>query len=387
MTYTIGLPPNHISYAGGSSKNFMKVKDNYLKIIIKPIMPNQTSLLEAVESMVGKINLEPAAKEWVERMNALLSGSGGGVGDTLIIRALSEGPFTESYGNSLQNITMLGQMSEFVANSKVGTIAASLKAAGLNIDTVTGSFNNKNIDKAGKIVQGVADAAQNQKKIESGLNRLIPNIPGKKGIVKTTGVLGSHIAQLLAGNKPIFPLLWFNSSFSCGYNFSVRLYNPNPANSSMHESHIVRPLVSLLPFVLPYNDKKGTTYSSPLYMKIYSKGLFNIPAAMISNLSIVRGGDDNAIAFNGRPSIIDVRFSISPVYDKRLLYTSVENASMKPDIDTLLSQDGSNTIKETTQGYSSSGSRGVGATAISKKSTSRAPANNVSKQSATTPPI
>jgi hypothetical protein len=146
---------------------------------------------------------------------------------------------------------------------------------------------------------------------------------GHESLGNVFGTLLNMAGDMALGKKPIFPQVWWDSSFSAGYNFSIRLYNPNPANKEYHKARIIEPLSALLACVLPHGDG-GNTYESPLYFDIACPGLFKLPKVMITNMSVVKGGDDNAIAFNHRPGVIDVRFSITPIYDKRLIVDAFE---------------------------------------------------------------
>jgi hypothetical protein len=64
------------------------------------------------------------------------------------------------------------------------------------------------------------------------------------------------------------------------------------------------------------NDR---TYSNPLYVEAEASGLFSCKAGIISNLSIIKGGDENAIAFNGRPIYVDVNLTIQPLYNVTII--------------------------------------------------------------------
>jgi hypothetical protein len=119
-------------------------------------------------------------------------------------------------------------------------------------------------------------------------------------------------------HKIDFPMMWRGSSFSTSYSLMIRLYNPIAANDDYYERLIVAPLIALLAFVCPKSDD-GKTWSYPFIMKFDIPGRASLKAAYCSNISVVKGGDVNDVAYNSRPNMIDINMTINPVHSVKLL--------------------------------------------------------------------
>ena len=341
MAYVIGLPPKNNTPTGSSS--WMETKKNYLKIELTPISLSDGALKELINATTGQIafNSEEGKTEFKKRVGKL----GATIKDDppIDMYVLSEAPFTDTYGNTLENVTLIGQAAESLSQSGIAKLAFGLKASGIDTGNVLQEAINMMSKTSGEQLAPYIEAgrktfqqAQNKQEVQKAMESVV----GKGDLVNMGATLASTAASIVAGNKPIFPKVWWESSFSCGYNFSVRLYNPNPASTAMHTERIVNPLCALLALVLPVEStENGNTYTSPLYVSLKCKGLFNLEWAMITNMSVVRGGDDNTIAFNGRPGIIDIRFGVTPVYDKRMAGGSMKGVNEKTNIEALLDED------------------------------------------------
>jgi len=121
-------------------------------------------------------------------------------------------------------------------------------------------------------------------------------------------------------HKIDFPMMWRGSSFSTSYTLMIRLYNPIPLNDDYYERLIIAPLMALLAFVCP-KSTDGKTWTYPFIMKFSIPGRADLRAAYCSNLSVVKGGDVNDVAYNSRPNMIDINMSINPVHSVKLFST------------------------------------------------------------------
>jgi len=126
--------------------------------------------------------------------------------------------------------------------------------------------------------------------------------------------LGARINKLLGGSRVDFPMIWKNSSFNPTYSFTIRLFNPEPASLKATEKYIIGPLAALLSLGLPKTDDKGETYSYPYFVKLDCKGLFRLESGAISSITVVKGGDNQAIALNQRLQMVDVRLDIVSLF-------------------------------------------------------------------------
>ena len=342
--YTIGLPPKNNSMLGETS--WLDIKKNYLKIKLTPLSMGEGGLKELMKAGTGDISLKPDGKKFISRAKEL--GAGNVKGDTIDMHVLSEAPFTDTYNNTLQNVSMFGQVASSFANSSMAKAGFAMQSSGINATDTIESIAGL----AGITLKGDDKGNANWIKAMKEIDKDWQDTSKVEDILKSSGVFGkdskisapaaamlSTAVSILHGNKPLFPEVWWDSSYSCGYNYSVRLYNPNPANTQLHMQTIIDPMCALLALTLPILEKgSNNTYSSPLYVSAECKGLFLLDYGMITNMSIVKGGDDNAIAFNGRPSVVDIRFTITPIYSRRLIGTR-KGSGQSNDIKMMIGED------------------------------------------------
>jgi hypothetical protein len=134
------------------------------------------------------------------------------------------------------------------------------------------------------------------------------------------GAIGSaadRLSNLLAGHRVDFPQVWRNSAYSPSYTMTVRLYNPNPGNAMSVKRHIVGPLAVLLALAMP-RSSGGSTYNWPFFHKIKCKGIYNLDPAVITNITVVKGGDQQQISYAQTLSIVDVRIDFGSVFNSIL---------------------------------------------------------------------
>ena len=120
-------------------------------------------------------------------------------------------------------------------------------------------------------------------------------------------------ANLVSGSKVDFPLIWKGSTFSPSYSFTIRLYNPYPQSYKAYKETIIYPLARLLALMVPLSDSPNT-YSFPLLCRVNCPGLFRIYAGYISSLDLIKGGENNDIAFNQLPGTVDIRLTINELF-------------------------------------------------------------------------
>ncbi len=155
----------------------------------------------------------------------------------------------------------------------------------------------------------------------------------KKGLEGAgAGGVGDMLDRVLAGARIDFPQIWKGSGFAPSYTMTVRLYNPMPGSDTATERYIIGPLAAILTLALPQTDDDGT-YQWPFFHDIKCKGMFHLNPAVITNITVVKGGDQQQIAFNQKLSIVDVRLDISGLFQTMLLET--ENANPYSDRPTL----------------------------------------------------
>ena len=153
------------------------------------------------------------------------------------------------------------------------------------------------------------------------------------------GALGSVVSALdtvLGGSRFDFPMIWTDSSFQPSYTMTIRLYNPDPGDEEATSKYIIGPLAALLLLGLPIStDKKGSTYNYPFLHKIICPGIYFLNPCFISNISVIKGGDQQQIAYNQNLGIVDVRIDFGSLFSSML--ASEHNNNDRPTLKTYLS--------------------------------------------------
>lgn len=139
-----------------------------------------------------------------------------------------------------------------------------------------------------------------------------------------SGGMGGNIAKtlnsVLAGSRVDFPQAWRGSGFTPSYSMTVRLYNPRPASDKSVDKYITGPIAALLLCCLP-RSKDGNTYNWPFLHSIQSPGIYGLSPAFVSNVAIIKGGDQQSISYNQRMGIVDVRVDFGSLYNSILIDT------------------------------------------------------------------
>jgi hypothetical protein len=199
---------------------------------------------------------------------------------------------------------------------------------------------------AGKILKSGGGGLQN---MAQKLQKFANNMESKKGI---TGVLGGGanlVNKMLAGHRVDFPQVWRNSGFSPSYTATVRLYNPNPGSKLSTEKYIVGPLAALLTLALPRSES-GNTYNWPFFHKIRATGIYNLDPAVITNMTVIKGGDQQQIAYNQKLGIVDVRLDFSSLYNSILVEEGGQTMTNRPTMRSYL-----NALKEEDRSFTKRG--------------------------------
>jgi len=196
------------------------------------------------------------------------------------------------------------------------------------------------------LVSGISGGAQ--KGIES-----LVGMEGKGGLGGFLGASGSVMNKMLGGARIDFPQVWKNSGYTPQYSVTVRLWNPQPGSSKSTEKYIVGPLAALLLLALPLTIE-GHTYNWPFLHKIKCRGIFDLQAAYISSVAVVKGGDQQQIAWNQRLGIVDVRIDFGSLYSSMLAgtdYNGVDKPTLQGYLDSMLDKVDPPNLYEEPAGY------------------------------------
>lgn len=246
----------------------------------------------------------------------------------IIVVAQVEGPVTESLSNEYSE-----SMFESLGNLNVPFLKELKFITGKdNLSDIIGDVSNYFKNNANATVQSQAGWNQFVESTKGIMDSAISGTMGGArnivGLVEKfirSGQSGEVIHKLLMGSGIDFPLIWQGSSFSESYSLLIRLTCPNPFDSDQYEKYVVTNLARLLAFSIPVSDS-NSTYTYPLSVTAYCPGLFNLDAACITSVEIVKGLDGNDIGYNQRPGTVDVRLQIDSLYSS-LVHMKGEHSS------------------------------------------------------------
>jgi hypothetical protein len=210
--------------------------------------------------------------------------------------------FTNEYGeNFLQGMTD-------VASEKAASLMQIMgkRNATEAVNSLVEAFKKSGAPGAEAIAKGFKTA-------QTGAGNFIKALPGGKAAMGGLGL----VSALAAGSRIDFPMLWKSSGFQPSYTMTVRLYNPNPASQSMTNKYIVGPLAALMLLGLPISQD-GKTYSWPFIHKIESPGIYDLDPAFISNITVIKGGDQQQISYQQKMGVVDVRIDFGSLFNSIL---------------------------------------------------------------------
>ena len=138
------------------------------------------------------------------------------------------------------------------------------------------------------------------------------------------------VSKLAAGSRIDFPMLWKSSTFQPSYTMTVRLYNPYPGNNEATKKYIAAPIAAIMLLAIPVSQD-GITYSWPFIHKIVSPGIYNLDPAFISNVTIIKGGDQQQISYKQKLGIVDVRIDFGSLFNSMLAAHGL--AKTRPTLD------------------------------------------------------
>jgi len=158
------------------------------------------------------------------------------------------------------------------------------------------------------------------------------------------GSMVHTVDKLMAGQRIDFPMVWKSSGFQPSYTMTIRLYNPAPGSVATTKKYIIGPIAALMLLGVPLSDD-GNTYSWPFIHRIVADGIYDLDPAFISNITIVKGGDQQQISQRQSMGIVDVRIDFGSLYGS-MLASSQDIVKSRPTLRKYLK--GMETTKEIT---------------------------------------
>lgn len=266
--------------------------------------------------------------------------------------------FTNEYGeNFLQKFTD-------VASEGAASIAQMMGAK-----SATEAFNKykATLQDSGAAGTAVGKGMGYVGQLAGGVNTALQAIPA---FGKTIGTGVNLVNRLMAGSRIDFPMVWKSSGFQPSYSMTIRLYNPFPQDPKYTKKYIIGPVTALMLLGVPRaND--ASTYTWPFLHRIECPGIFELNPGFISNITVIKGGDQQQISFQQRLGIVDVRIDIGSLYSSILAGSRRVTANRPTVAQYAKIMEGgkkvesrkADNIKYSTDGYNPS-PRGVGKTNI-----------------------
>lgn len=155
-----------------------------------------------------------------------------------------------------------------------------------------------------------------------------------KNIEQKSATAGT-VSSVLAGNRVDFPQVWRNSGFSPSYTMTIRLFNPKPGNLEVTKKYIIGPLAAILALGVP-QSQDGNTYSWPFFHRVKSPGIYNLNPAVITNISVIKGGDQQQISQKQLLGMVDVRIDFVSLFNSLLVEKSGSKIKNRPTLKSYL---------------------------------------------------
>jgi hypothetical protein len=241
--------------------------------------------------------------------------------------------FTNDYGETfLQKSTdvvaeNLGQIMQITGQQNAIQGAKSLlNLLGQGGEAVGGTV--------GQMMQSIAEQGE---KGATALTQMMNRAAAQGGGAGMLGMGAQTINKLLANHRIDFPQIWRNSGYTPQYSITIRLYNPNPGSLESTERFVLGPLAAILCLGLP-RTTDGRTYNWPFFHRINCRGLWHLDPGVITNINVIKGGDQQQIAYNHRLAMVDVRIDFISLFNSMIAEESTTNVTGRPTLKRYIDQ-------------------------------------------------
>ena len=239
----------------------------------------------------------------------------GGVKVAYIADNFPTDTFTNEYGeNFLQKFTDVASegaasLSQMFGARNLGQLASGVIGAG-----------KKTGGKVGKVAEMAGKASD-----------YIKDLGGMFANFSPAGArMANMMGSLASGSRIDFPMVWKSSSFQPSYSMTVRLYNPNPGDPATTQKYIIGPIAAIMLLGIPISED-SSTYSWPYLHRVQSKGIYSLDPAYIQNITVIKGGDQQQIAYNQQLAIVDVRIDFGSLFSS-MLASSEQSTKTRPTL-------------------------------------------------------
>ena len=341
IDFVLGLPPNDID-----SRTNTVIKNSMPLVKIYPGIPSFT---EGLSLFTRTPAFQSQNAKSINGYHNLLQAHGFTLNqpegkDCLVAAYQADSfptdSFTNEYGeNFLQKLTD-------VASEGAATLSqiAGVRNVGEAVSKI-----QRGLKSGGTASQFIGDMVGKGQEMTGDLIKSLSSIPGGKSAQS-----GLKLASALAaGGRIDFPMVWKGSGFQPSYTMTIRLYNPNPGNDETTKKYIVGPIAALLLLGIPVSAD-GSTYSWPFIHRIWSPGIYDLDPAFISNITVIKGGDQQQISYKQKLAIVDVRIDFGSLFNSILAAPNLNKS--RPTLQRYLdAMQGNNSEKSGVYKFSSTG--------------------------------
>lgn len=312
----IGGPPDNMI-----PQSNVLMKNSNLKIEITPCDP-EFNLDGGVQLFICKPNMGDYKKVLSEHGFQLSAESTDCVTLNVQAESLPSDTFTNDYGESFLNQILdvggaaFGEIAQLM-NAKTGTEGLQKFSNAIQGgEGMLGSIGNM----IGKTLSKGATGADNW-------------IAKNQGAKNLLGTMAGAANELIAGARVDFPNIWKNSSYSPTFSCTCRLYNPSPGDFEMTQKYIIAPLAAILALSLPrMKNQNSFGYQWPFMCKVKCRGVFEIKAGAIQNVTVIKGGESQSVAYNQRLGLVDVRLDFINLHSVLVATPSTEIIEHRPTL-------------------------------------------------------
>lgn len=143
-------------------------------------------------------------------------------------------------------------------------------------------------------------------------------LSGSPGFLQSFGYLAKNY---LKGGRMVFPQMISGVNYSKALSCSIRCVCPNGSKMGFHLSTGV-PIAFMLAMSLP-KQLADNMYTYPFITRVFQQGWYNSDLAVISNLRITRGGqDDMRWTIDSLPTETEISFDVLPLYNQLMSSSS-----------------------------------------------------------------
>lgn len=235
--------------------------------------------------------------------------------------------FTNDYGETfLQKFTDVASqgLSQITQMTGQTTLKGATTAMGNFAKQMGASIEKGGAETLGSVIGGAGEAAYTASNM---YEKMRSNLQ-QGGFAQSTL---DTLDKMMGGQRVDFPMIWRNSSYTPSYSTTIRLYNPNPGSLASTNEYIVGPLAVFLCLALPISDN-GTTYNYPFFHRIKVSGLYRLDPAVITNITVIKGGDQQQVGFTKQLGMVDIRLDFTALYTTMVAEEKESGAAFRPTL-------------------------------------------------------